>query len=67
VKSTIVKPSNGRTPQNKSRGPRKPSSGGLRRLTKKQKEKIYRGFVWVFLAVFTISIVGGLIALTIRK
>lgn len=67
VKSTIVKPSNGRTPSGKQRGASKSKawSAGLRRLTKKQKEKIYRVFVWIFLGVFTVSIVGGLIALTI--
>lgn len=64
VKSTVVKPSNGRTTNGKQRS--QPKKGlGLRRLTKKQKEKIYRIFVWGFLAIFTISIVGGLIALTV--
>jgi hypothetical protein len=67
VKSTIVKPTNGRSANDKQRSTSKKSSWslGLRRLTKKQREKIYRLFVWGFLAVFTLSIVGGLIALTV--
>ena len=69
MKSTVVKPSNGRTSNAKQRSQSKNKSWsvGLRRLTKKQKQKIYRGVVWVFLVIFTISIVGGLIALTVHK
>jgi hypothetical protein len=67
VKRTVVRPSNGQSngKQQRSASKSKPWSVGLRRLTKKQKEKIYRVFVWVFLGVFTLSIVGGLIALTV--
>jgi hypothetical protein len=67
VKSTVIKPSNGQTNGKPQRGGSKSKSWsiGLRRLTKKQKEKIYRVFVWIFLGVFTLSIVGGLIALTV--
>lgn len=66
MKSTVVKPSNGRTQNDKQRSASKRAwSFGLRRLTKKQKEKIYRVAVWIFLGVFTVSIVGGLIALTV--
>jgi hypothetical protein len=68
VKSTIVKPSNGRVNEKqRSQSKHKSWSVGLRRLTKKQKQKIYRGIVWVFLVIFTVSIVGGLIALTVHK
>lgn len=66
MKSTVVKPSNGQTPSGKQRSASKSRFGvGLRRLTKRQKERIYRVFVWVFLAIFTVSIVGGMIALTV--
>lgn len=66
VKSTVVRPSNGQTNGKQQRSSKSRSwSMGLRRLTKKQKEKIYRVFVWIFLGVFTVSIVGGLIALTV--
>ncbi len=69
MKSTVVKPSNGRASQGKQRASAKGKSPkiGLRRLTKRQREKIYRIFVWVFLVVFTVSIVGGLIALTVKR
>jgi hypothetical protein len=69
VKSTVVKPSNGRAMNGKQRSQskNKPWGSGLRRLTKKQRDRLYRGFVWVFLVIFTVSIVGGLIALTIHK
>jgi len=64
VKSTIVKPSNG---QAKSK-PKNQSGGlNLRRLTKRQKDKIYRIFTMVFLVIFAISIVGTLIAVSVVK
>jgi hypothetical protein len=64
VRSTIVKPSNGQT---KSKP--KSQSGGLnlRRLTKRQKEKIYRIFTMIFLVIFAISIVGTLVAVSVVK
>ena len=66
MKSTIVKPSNGRSPSGKRQTAKNKSwSMGLRRMTKRQKEGMYRVFVWAFLAIFTVSIVGGLIALTV--
>ena len=64
VRSTIVKPSNG---QAKSK-PKNQSGGlSLRRLTKRQKEKIYRIFTMAFLVIFAISIVGTLIAVSVVK
>jgi hypothetical protein len=67
VKSTVVKPSNGRTPSGKQRPISKGKSWsiGLRRMTKRQKDAMYRVFVWAFLVIFTVSIVGGLIAITV--
>lgn len=66
MKSTVVKPSNGRSASPKARPPKnRPWSVGLRRLSKRQKEKIYRVVVTVFLIIFTVSIVGGIIALTV--
>jgi hypothetical protein len=69
VKSTIVKPSNGRPSGGKQRRPNKSRSwaAGLRRLTKKQKQKIYRIVVSVFLLIFVISIVGTLVAVGFHK
>lgn len=67
MKSTVVKPSNGSSPSGKQRPTSKSKSWslGLRRMTKRQKEGMYRVFVWAFLAIFTVSIVGGMIALTV--
>lgn len=64
VRSTIVKPSNGQT-----KGKPKSQSGrlNLRRLTKRQKEKIYRIFTIIFLVIFAISIVGTLVAVSVVK
>lgn len=63
VKSTIVKPSNGKA-KNK---PKSPSGAlSLRRLTKRQKEKIYRIATMVFLVIFAISIVGTLVAVSVK-
>ncbi len=35
--------------------------GGLRRLSKKDRQKIYRRFTLIFLVLFVVSIAGGLI------
>ncbi len=35
--------------------------GGLRRLSKKDRERLYRRFTWIFLILFVISIAGGII------
>jgi ABC-type Na+ efflux pump permease subunit len=69
VKSTVVKPSNGKTDQNKQQASSKKRSPAisLRRLTKRQREKLYRSFVWFFLFVFVVSIVGGLVAISVAK
>lgn len=40
--------------------------GGLRRLSKKDREKIYRRFTVIFLVLFVISIAGGIIISLIR-
>lgn len=66
--TTIAKPTNGQRGQNKPRvaAKGKPSNIGLRRLTKRQRERIYRIFTLLFLVIFAISIVGGLIALTVK-
>jgi hypothetical protein len=68
VKSTVVKPSNGQAKKNKLRSQGKNRSPGLslRRLTKRQKEKIYRIFAWVFIIVFTFTIVGSLVAVSVK-
>lgn len=68
VKSTIVKPSNGQAKKNKLRSQGKNRSPGLslRRLTKRQKQKIGRIFVWVFILVFAFTIVGSLVAVTVK-
>jgi len=68
VKSTIVKPSNGQAKKNKLKGQGKNRSSGLslRRLTKRQKQKIGRIFVWVFILVFAFTIVGSLVAITVK-
>jgi hypothetical protein len=68
VRSTVVKPSNGQAKKNKPRNPGKTRSPGLslRRLTKRQKEKIYRIFAMVFIVVFTLTIVGSLVAVSVR-
>ena len=68
VKSTVVKPSNGQAKKNRLRSQGKNRSAGLslRRLTKRQKEKIYRIFAWVFILVFTFTIVGSLVAITVK-
>lgn len=64
MRSTTVKPTNGQA-KNKSKGQ---SSGlNLRRLTKRQKEKIYRIFTIIFLLVFAISIVGTLVAVSVVR
>ena len=68
VKSTIVKPSNGQAKKNRLKSQGKSGSPGLslRRLSKKQKEKMYRIFAWVFIIVFTFTIVGSLVAVTVK-
>jgi hypothetical protein len=42
------------------------SGVGLRRLTKRQKDKIRRIVTMVILVVFALSIVGGLVAITVK-
>jgi hypothetical protein len=68
VKSTIVKPSNGQAKKNKlrSQGKNRSSLLSLRRLTKRQKQKIGRIFVWVFILVFAFTIVGSLVAVSVK-
>jgi len=65
VRSTVVKPSNGQT-KNKSKK-NQPTALGLRRLTKRQREKIYRIGTMIFLVIFAISIVGTLVAVSVAK
>ncbi|MBC5806906.1 MAG: hypothetical protein DLM53_04150 [Candidatus Eremiobacter antarcticus] len=50
-------------PKAKPRPPRKGQTwiGGLRRLSKKDRQRLYRRFTWVFLILFIISIAGGII------
>lgn len=64
MRSTVAKPSNG---QSKSKSKGQSSGLNLRRLTKRQKEKIYRIFTIIFLLVFAISIVGTLVAVSVVK
>jgi hypothetical protein len=64
VRSTVAKPSNGQA-KNKSKG--QSSRLNLRRLTKRQKEKIYRIATIVFLLVFAFSIVGTLVAVSVVR
>jgi hypothetical protein len=69
VRSTIVKPSNGQAKKNRRRGEGKSRSSGLslRRLTKRQKQKIGRILVAIFLVVFAVTIVGGaLVAVSVK-
>ena len=68
VKSTILKPSNGRPIKSRPKGQGKSRSMGfgLRRLSKRQKEKIYRILTLIFLIVFAFTIVGTLIAFTVK-
>jgi hypothetical protein len=68
VRSTVVKPSNGQANKNKPKGQAKSKSPGLglRRLTKRQRIKIARIAMIVFLIIFTFSIVGGLVAVSVR-
>ena len=64
VRSTVVKPSNGKT-KNKSKSQSTPLN--LRRLTKRQREKIYRIGTMIFLVIFAISIVGTLVAVSVGR
>jgi hypothetical protein len=66
-RSTQVR-GNGQTVKSKSKTQSKGKSSGmsLRRLTKRQKDKIRRIVTMVILVVFAISIVGGLVAITVK-
>ena len=68
MRSTIVKPSNGQTGKSKPRGQTRNKSGGLglRRLTKRQRQKIGRILMFVFLIVFVFTIVGGVVAISVK-
>ena len=68
MRGTVATPSNGKANKTKSRGQAKnrPPALSLRRLTKRQKEKIYRIFTIVFLLAFAISIVGGLLYVSVQ-
>ncbi len=65
VKSTVVKPTNGQASKRKLKTQNRSRSSGfsLRRLTKRQREKLARIFVTAFIVIFLISIVGGLVYL----
>ncbi|MDQ6766428.1 MAG: hypothetical protein M3Z41_01250 [Candidatus Eremiobacteraeota bacterium] len=69
MRSTIVKPSNGQSNKNKPKGKAKNRSSGLglRRLTKRQKERIYRIFTIIFLIVFAVTIVGAMFFMVSQK
>jgi len=66
VRSTIVKPSNGQTGKKKPKGQAKSSGFALRRLTKRQRQKIGRMLMFAFLIVFIFTIVGGVVAISVR-
>ena len=66
VRSTVVKPSNGQA-KSKSKGAKSQSSSlSLRRLTKRQKERIYQIGTMIFLLIFAFSIVGTLVAVSVK-
>ncbi len=68
MKSTVVKPSNGQAAKSKPKGQARNKSGGLglRRLTKRQRQKIGRVMMFVFLIVFIFTIVGGVVAISVK-
>jgi hypothetical protein len=59
---------NGQAAKNRSKAQSKGKSGGLslRRLTKRQRDRIRRIVTMVILVIFAISIVGGLVAITVK-
>jgi hypothetical protein len=66
VKSTVVKPSNGQASKRKVRPHNRAGFSGfsLRRLTKRQRERLSRILVTIFLLIFVLVIAGGLLIVT---
>jgi len=57
-----------RRPKSKAKSPpRKAQPGGWRRLPRRQRERIIRICMWVFLILFVLSVAGGLILTNISR
>ncbi len=66
MKSSVAPSPKGRPAGKPQRPARKSGSWsfGMRRLTKRQRERLFRMVVTVFLVIFAVSIIGALVAVT---
>jgi len=57
-----------RRPKSKAKGPpRKPQPGWWSRMPRRQRERLIRIGMWIFLVLFVLSVAGGLILTNITR